>query len=186
MESSTDSHTFTLSFRQKKKHVSARLIICKVSMRCILRGRLTWAITNVSLKHFSSSQNFRKGKGNGICAEGSPFLKSGLCIWTLPVFWGRGGMLTLAGEVCGNILSTPNWAICFILGEVRQLVRIAGRVQNLWSRFYCLGVNQKKTWSKKGATQCLFDKEVKSYLGNAQIHGPLFKKGASLRPSFHR
>ena len=149
MESSTDSHTFTLSFRQKKKHVSARFIICKFSMLCISRGRLNWAITNVSLKHFSSSQNFRKGKGNGICAEGSPFLKSGLCIWTLPVFWGRGGMLTLAGVVCGNILSTSNWAICFVLGEVRQLVRIAGRVQNLWSCFYCHGVNQKKKLVQK-------------------------------------
>ena len=57
-------------------------------------------------------------------------------------------MLTLAGEVCGNILSTPNWAICFVLREVRQLVRIAGRVQNIWSRFYCHGVNQKKTGPK--------------------------------------
>ena len=43
---------------------------------------------------------------------------------------GRGGMLTLAGVVCGNILSTSNWPICFVLGEVRTLVRIAGRVQN--------------------------------------------------------
>ena len=93
-------------------------------------------------------------------------------------------MLTLAGVVCGNILSTSNWAICFVLGEVRTLVRIAGRVQNLGPRFYCLGVNQKKTWSKKGATQCLFDKEVKSYLGNAQIQRPLFKKGASLITTF--
>ena len=75
MESSTDSHTFTLSFRQKKKHVSARFIICKFSMLCILRGRLTWAITNESQKHFSSRQNFQKGKGNGIRAKGKPFLE---------------------------------------------------------------------------------------------------------------
>ena len=125
---------------------------------------------------FHRDRIFRKEKGMVFVLKGSPFLKSDLCIWTLPVFWG-GGELTLARVVCCNILSTSNWAICFVLGEVRTLVKIAGRVQNLCSRFYCHGVNQKKNWSKKHATRCLFDRGVKNYLGNAQIHGPLFKKG---------
>ena len=178
MESSTDSHTFTLSFRQKKKHVSARFIICKFSMLCILRGRLTWAITNVSLKHFSSSQNFRKGKGNGICAEGSPFLKSGLCIWTLPVFWGRGGRDVNACR-CG----LRQYFVHVQLGNLFCFRGGQTTCQDCWKSaelmvlFLLSWCQSEKNWSKNGATRCLFDRGVKSYLGNAQIHEPLFEKG---------
>ena len=86
MESSTDSHTFTLSFRQKKKHVSARFIICKFSMLCILRGRLNWAITNVSLKHFSSSQ-----KREWYLCWGKPFLEKWSFYLDIACFLGECG-----------------------------------------------------------------------------------------------